>query len=358
MSVDSRAKRSKPEEGRSPRKPKEEVKLESMEPEAKKKSSFLVRLIIWIIATLVSPIVVLVMLLRIGEPVPRKWVASLSALLFVCIGLTWVASSVVDNLSVSALYVMGDYNEAHFLTRKLPFSDIINDVGLKYSIDPSLIAAIVSQESGFQSEEVSYRGNKGLMQISETVWRNYRPNSDCKGDHSAPKCSENCIFDAFSNLDVGAEYLRDLLISFETDVQQAVAAYNLGLIPKRIPISEDVNFSSGDYILGDITSSESNFGQQTAELNEYEVPLMFESLPSQNDKIGFTPSVIKKWIDSRSETIESRISFIMMAKTAREIASYVTFIIALIMMCWVLFKYSYDMAALSRGHFREKDSRE
>ncbi|MDB5808794.1 MAG: lytic transglycosylase catalytic [Betaproteobacteria bacterium] len=81
------------------------------------------------------------------------------------------------------------------------------------NIDPALIRAVISAESGYNSNALSHKGAVGLMQLMpETASRYNVRNSR----------------DPEQNIHGGARYLRDLLQMFNNDVRLAVAAYNAG----------------------------------------------------------------------------------------------------------------------------------
>lgn len=80
------------------------------------------------------------------------------------------------------------------------------------NISPSLLAALVWQESRWDARAVSRKGAVGLTQLMPGTAR------DLGVD---PK-------DPLANLLGGARYLRQLLDQFDGDVEKALAAYNAG----------------------------------------------------------------------------------------------------------------------------------
>lgn len=87
-------------------------------------------------------------------------------------------------------------------------------------ISPSLLEAVVAQESGYRTLAVSRAGAKGLTQLM--------PGTAGAMGVARP-------FDPMSNLRGGARYLRDQLIRFRR-IDLALAAYNAG--PERRALSE------------------------------------------------------------------------------------------------------------------------
>jgi soluble lytic murein transglycosylase-like protein len=84
------------------------------------------------------------------------------------------------------------------------------------SLSPALLAALVSQESGWNPRAVSSKGAVGLAQLMPATARELGVD---------PR-------DPAANLLGGALYLRRLLDSFGGDVERALAAYNAG--PGRV----------------------------------------------------------------------------------------------------------------------------
>lgn len=83
----------------------------------------------------------------------------------------------------------------------------------RFLLDPRLVLAIVSAESGFDSEARSARSAMGLMQLVPDT---------------AERFAVTDAFDPAQNLRGGMAYLRWLLSYFRGDVTLAVAAYNAG----------------------------------------------------------------------------------------------------------------------------------
>ena len=82
-----------------------------------------------------------------------------------------------------------------------------------YEVDPQLVMAIISVESGFNIHAISPRNAQGLMQlIPATAKRFHVKNS----------------FNAEDNIKGGLAYLRWLLTFFKGDVSLVAAAYNAG----------------------------------------------------------------------------------------------------------------------------------
>lgn len=80
-------------------------------------------------------------------------------------------------------------------------------------VDPALVHAVVTAESGYNPRAVSPAGAQGLMQLMPATARRYAVGN---------------AFDPAENVRGGTRYLRDLLGMFDNDVALALAAYNAG----------------------------------------------------------------------------------------------------------------------------------
>ena len=80
-------------------------------------------------------------------------------------------------------------------------------------IDPALLDAVITVESGYNPQALSPKGAQGLMQLMPDTATRYGVT-----DRSDP----------VANLEGGARYLRDLLLMFKGDVTLALAGYNAG----------------------------------------------------------------------------------------------------------------------------------
>jgi soluble lytic murein transglycosylase-like protein len=83
----------------------------------------------------------------------------------------------------------------------------------RHGLDPELVVAVVSVESGFHPEAVSPKGAQGLMQLMP---------------RTASSLGVQDPFDPAQNLDGGARHLGQLLTLYDGDVARALAAYNAG----------------------------------------------------------------------------------------------------------------------------------
>jgi soluble lytic murein transglycosylase-like protein len=83
----------------------------------------------------------------------------------------------------------------------------------RYKLPKSLIHAVITAESAYDSEAVSRAGAVGLMQLMPGTAKRY-----------GVKNRRN----PYENVSGGAQYLRDLLVMYDNNLQLALAAYNAG----------------------------------------------------------------------------------------------------------------------------------
>ncbi len=96
-------------------------------------------------------------------------------------------------------------------------NQVIREVSRRSRLDADFIASVIRAESGGNTNAVSRKGARGLMQLMPGT-----------ADQLGVKNS----FDAAQNVDGGVRYLMQLLQQFNYDVPKALAAYNAG--PQRV----------------------------------------------------------------------------------------------------------------------------
>jgi soluble lytic murein transglycosylase-like protein len=90
---------------------------------------------------------------------------------------------------------------------------IVRDAAVRHNMDPALVKAVISTESGWNPHAVSRKGAVGLMQlIPETAQRFGVGNP----------------YDPAQNVEAGTTYLKSLLDRYDGDLNKSLAAYNAG----------------------------------------------------------------------------------------------------------------------------------
>ncbi|QKG72825.1 lytic transglycosylase domain-containing protein [Erythrobacter mangrovi] len=92
----------------------------------------------------------------------------------------------------------------------------VAELAARFDLSPTLIEALVWQESRWRASAISPVGARGLAQLMPGTARELGVNPD----------------DPFANLEGGARYLREQLDRFDGDLERALAAYNAG--PGRV----------------------------------------------------------------------------------------------------------------------------
>jgi soluble lytic murein transglycosylase-like protein len=93
-----------------------------------------------------------------------------------------------------------------------PYAQLFTTAGRRHGVDPTLLAAIAKQESGFDPRAVSHAGAQGLMQLMPAT---------------AAGLGVGNSFDPAQAVDGAARLMKDLLGEFGR-VDLALAAYNAG----------------------------------------------------------------------------------------------------------------------------------
>lgn len=103
-------------------------------------------------------------------------------------------------------------------TRTIPpqYAAKVFELSQRFDLSPSLIEALVWQESRWRANARSPVGARGLAQLMPATARELGVNPD----------------DPMQNLEGGARYLRQQLDRFDGDLEKALAAYNAG--PGRV----------------------------------------------------------------------------------------------------------------------------
>jgi soluble lytic murein transglycosylase-like protein len=93
------------------------------------------------------------------------------------------------------------------------FNSIIDEAARTLNLDPALLNAVITAESGYNPQARSPKGAMGLMQLM--------PDTASRYGVTDP-------YDPAQNIWAGARYLRDLLTRFDNNLPLVLAAYNAG----------------------------------------------------------------------------------------------------------------------------------
>lgn len=131
----------------------------------------------------------------------------------------------------------------------LSYSTTIKKNADEFDVDPYLIAAVISVESGFDKDAVSNKDARGLMQIGVST-----------GEWAADKLgivdyNPDMLFDPSINIRMGTWYLNNLSTEFDSNLPVVLAAYNggSGNVSKWL---RDPNYSSDGKTLDHIPFEE------------------------------------------------------------------------------------------------------
>ncbi|HSI23352.1 MAG TPA: transglycosylase SLT domain-containing protein [Methylophilaceae bacterium] len=102
--------------------------------------------------------------------------------------------------------------EENFFKRG-PIFDLVHKLASDYDVDPKLVLAVITVESGFNVHARSPKNAQGLMQLIPETAQRFRVKN---------------AFDPKDNIKGGLAYLQWLLAYFKGDVPLVLAAYNAG----------------------------------------------------------------------------------------------------------------------------------
>jgi soluble lytic murein transglycosylase-like protein len=94
-----------------------------------------------------------------------------------------------------------------------PYDEMIATVAREQGIEPALLHAVITVESGYNARAKSRKGASGLMQLIPAT---------------AKRFGVTDVWNPLENIRGGARYLRELLATFKDDMRLALAAYNAG----------------------------------------------------------------------------------------------------------------------------------
>lgn len=92
----------------------------------------------------------------------------------------------------------------------------------EFNLDPLLVYSVMKVESNFNTDAISYKGAKGLLQIMDSTgaW-----GSECL---KMTDYDHDQLFVPEVNIRIGCWYLSKLINQYDGDINKALAAYNAG----------------------------------------------------------------------------------------------------------------------------------
>lgn len=102
----------------------------------------------------------------------------------------------------------------------LEYASLIKQYSTQYGVDPALVAAVILQESRFNPKANSGAGAQGLMQFMPGTAKTMAKETGHWPTYD--------IYDPETSIEFGAAHLRDLLVKYNGDIDQALAGYNAG----------------------------------------------------------------------------------------------------------------------------------
>jgi soluble lytic murein transglycosylase-like protein len=94
-----------------------------------------------------------------------------------------------------------------------PIDRIVQEAAKRHKVDPALVKAVISTESGWNPQAISRKGAEGLMQLIPDT---------------AERFGVGNALDPAQNVEGGTTYLKWLLDRYNGDLPKTLAAYNAG----------------------------------------------------------------------------------------------------------------------------------
>lgn len=104
----------------------------------------------------------------------------------------------------------------------LPFRDYVEQHSRAQGLDPFLVSALIRQESEFNPKVISHANAYGLMQLLPSTGRQLARHFGIR------RLSANQLLIPNRNVQLGTYFFRNLLNSFDGQIELALASYNAG----------------------------------------------------------------------------------------------------------------------------------
>ena len=141
-----------------------------------------------------------------------KWYRVIPMFLILILGLISFGFTYAPSFLLTPLY-------------PLHYVEEISDSSTRHSVDPFLVTAVISCESGWDEDAQSALGAQGLMQLMPDTVKDIQD----MGLVDSKKYPAENFEDPAVNIEYGCAYLRYLLNYFSGNTDRAIAAYNAGL---------------------------------------------------------------------------------------------------------------------------------
>lgn len=102
------------------------------------------------------------------------------------------------------------------------YIEYVDKYSAEYNLDKTVVFAVIKAESGFNENNRSKTGARGLMQIMPETgeW--------AAGIIEIESYSDDMLYDPDMNIRIGCWYMRYLLDMYDDNLSTALAAYNAG----------------------------------------------------------------------------------------------------------------------------------
>lgn len=138
----------------------------------------------------------------------------------------------------------------------LKYEETILEASEEHGVEPTLVAAVIREESRFDPKVESEQGAYGLMQIQPETARFISERSGIAGDYRGPN----------ANIRMGTWYLSYLRSRYEDDERLVLAAYNSGegrvdawISDESFDVASDIPFEETRDYVEDVIESEKNY---------------------------------------------------------------------------------------------------
>jgi soluble lytic murein transglycosylase len=135
----------------------------------------------------------------------------------------WITAMAAFILIIGVVLLRYAYKQYYSAVYPLQFTDEVTAASEEFSVEPSLIYAIIHTESSFQPQATSSVGAKGLMQLTDSTLEWALSRAGEKGKYSPAD-----LYDPSVNIHYGV-YVFSLIRELYDNTDTTLAAYNAGI---------------------------------------------------------------------------------------------------------------------------------